>query len=159
MQIHRIVARIGIAVGPDACLGHLKPVGLDKPPKLGVVVAGVEVLETLIIVIAFADEPLGLDRDGGINVEVRDLAKRPVGGPFDQRPGGGRDGAHRVQPNGTCAGTSKRKVGISAHFFATADTLWAKLPSLRLLVVLKGDPIRFRRQSSHLRTGLNYKYL
>ena len=89
MQIHRVVARIGIAVGPDACLGHLKPVGLDKPPKLGVVVAGVEVLETLIIVIAFADEPLGLDRDGGINVEVRDLAKRPVGGPFDQRPGGG----------------------------------------------------------------------
>jgi hypothetical protein len=115
VQIHRVVARIGIAVGPDACLGHLKPVGLDKPPKLGVVVAGVEVLETLILVIAFADEPLGLDRDGGINVEVRDLAKRPVGGPFDQRP--------------AAVVTVRTEFSQTGHAPGPASVRWAFLPT------------------------------
>ena len=44
-QIHRVVARIGVPVGPDPCLGHLKPVGLDEPPKLGIKVAAVQVPE------------------------------------------------------------------------------------------------------------------
>jgi len=44
-QIHRVISGICIAVGPDACLGHLKPVGLDKPAQIGVKVAGVQILE------------------------------------------------------------------------------------------------------------------
>ncbi len=53
--IHRIAARIGIAVGPHARLGDLPPVGLEEHQKVGVVVAGVEILQPRLGIIALAD--------------------------------------------------------------------------------------------------------
>ena len=59
-RVDRIVERVAVAVGADAGLHDFEPVGLDEEGQFGVVVAGVEVLQARVGVVAFADEAFGL---------------------------------------------------------------------------------------------------
>jgi hypothetical protein len=53
-HIHGIITRVGESVGSDAFLGDLKPVGLDEQRQLGIVVAGIEVLQPGVGIVAVA---------------------------------------------------------------------------------------------------------
>ena len=81
-QIHRIISRVSIPIRPNPRLGHFKPVGLDEPPKFRVVVARVEVLQACVLVIALADESLGLGSKRRVNVIIHRFAKWQIDGAF-----------------------------------------------------------------------------
>jgi hypothetical protein len=52
--VDRIVEGIAIAVRADALLGDLEPVGLQEQAELGVVIAGVQILQARVVVITLA---------------------------------------------------------------------------------------------------------
>ena len=94
-RIDRVVAGIGIAVGADAGVGDVPPIGLEErrgsenPPgegfpearEFGVVVAGVEELQPGTGVIALADVALRDLLFGGGDVGVEHIGFAPVEGP------------------------------------------------------------------------------
>lgn len=86
--IHRIPSGIGIAVGPHAGLRHLPPVGLEEHQKVGVIGAGVEVLQAGLGIIALADPAFG-DRAVHIAGQREGRVGRaigPVDAPFGLQP-------------------------------------------------------------------------
>ena len=72
--VHRIVEGIAVAVGADPALLHLEPVGLQEQPQLGVVVAGVEILEARVFVVTLADPAFGFRQSLGGRKPRRFLA-------------------------------------------------------------------------------------
>ncbi len=75
-QIHRVPARIGIAVRPHARLADVEPVGLQEHRERGVVVTGVEILETGPVIEPLADVALRFARHGRVSGVVELL---PIG--------------------------------------------------------------------------------
>ena len=65
MAIYGIVEAIAIAVRPDALFRNLEPVGLQEQAELGVVVAGVEILEARVFVVTLADPAFGFRQSLG----------------------------------------------------------------------------------------------
>lgn len=93
--VYGIVEDIGVSVGPDALLCDLEPVWLQEQPQLGVVVAGVEVLQACVGVEALADPAFGF---GGGVAGLQSLGlftKRAVDGAFDLGSVGVGDDPHR----------------------------------------------------------------
>src|SRR5215210_6689754 len=65
--VDRIIVGIGIAVGADTWLCRVPCVGLDEAAKLGIVIAGVQIHEPALGVIALAD----------VALQRRHLQRRP----------------------------------------------------------------------------------
>jgi hypothetical protein len=82
--VHRVVEGIAVAVGADPALLHLEPVGLQEQPQLGVVVAGVEILEARVFVETLADPAFGFRQSLGGRKPGRLLAPG-VGSRFSTR--------------------------------------------------------------------------
>ncbi len=110
--VYRAIPRVGVSVGADAWVGHVEPVGGGEEAELGVVVAGVEVLEFRRGVVALADEALGLGGDGAGD-DRAGLAEGLVGRMFAVGAGGVGDELDRGQPGvareaGSVAGGASR---------------------------------------------------
>ena len=84
MAIYGIVEAIAIAVRPDALFRNLEPVGLQEQAELGVVVAGVEILEARVFVVSLADPAFGFRQSLGGRKPGRFLAPG-VGSRFSTR--------------------------------------------------------------------------
>ena len=115
-----VVETVAEAVGPHSRLRHLEPVGLQEHPQGGVVVAGVEVLQARVGVVAFSDPALGFGGGVAGQKPLGLLAEGAVDGAFDLGSGGVGDGPHRaevvdVEPGRDPVGQFDRGLGVGQH--------------------------------------------
>lgn len=89
---------------------HLKPVGLDEDAQFGVVVAGVQVLQAGVGIVALADEAFGFGDVGGIDSIISDRAKWLVGGAFHPGTADLGDRPHAAQL------IAAEAIGLAAQF-------------------------------------------